>query len=113
VPALRRRATLDALAALASTKILKPREYRLLADGYLFLRKLDHRLRLERDQSIDAFEVEPGRLDGIAKALGYGNGNSGRAANAAKSGKKLIDDYRQRREKIRTCYEQYFAKFAS
>jgi glutamate-ammonia-ligase adenylyltransferase len=104
---LRRRETLEALKALRDEKILKPAEYRLLADGYLFLRRLDHRLRLERDQSIDAFEAEPGRLDGIAKALGYEGAKSGKRGSAI-SGQKLLRDYQARREKIRACYERYF-----
>jgi glutamate-ammonia-ligase adenylyltransferase len=104
---LRRRETLKALEALHSEKILKPAEYQLLADGYLFLRRLDHRLRLERDQSIDGFEVEPGRLDGIAQALGY-DGDMTDKKRKAKSGETLLRDYRTRREKIRACYERYF-----
>jgi hypothetical protein len=61
---------------------------------------------LERDQSIDAFEAEPGRLDSIAKALGY-NGNRAKR-NDAKSGQQLLRDYQSRREKLRACYERYF-----
>lgn len=105
---LRRRETLEALQSLHKEKILKSAEYKLLADGYLFLRRLDHRLRLERDQSIDAFEAEPGRVDGIAKALGYGDGSKSGQRSASKSGHKLLQDYRSRRENIRTCYERYF-----
>lgn len=108
LPKLRQRATLDALKALGEAKILPARQSQLLAEGYLFLRRLDHRLRLERDQSIDAFDAEPGRVDGIAKALGYGDGKKSSRSSAAKSGEKLLQDYQTRREKIRACYEQYF-----
>jgi len=104
-PNLRRRETLRALKALHDEKILKSSEYRLLADGYLFLRRLDHRLRLARDQSIDAFEAEPGRLESIAKALGY---NSKAERVEPESGQQLLRDYRSGREKIRACYERYF-----
>jgi len=100
-PELRRKETLRALRALHEKKILRKDEYKQLADGYLFLRILDHRLRLERDQSIDAFEREPGRLAGIAQALGYGGKNS-------KSGQKLLRTYEEKREKIRSSYERYF-----
>jgi glutamate-ammonia-ligase adenylyltransferase len=105
---LRRRETLAALNALHDEKIIKSAEHKLLADGYLFLRRLDHRLRLERDQSIDGFDAEPGRVDGIAKALGYAGGTKTGPRSAAKFGQKLLQDYRARREKIRTCYERYF-----
>jgi [glutamine synthetase] adenylyltransferase / [glutamine synthetase]-adenylyl-L-tyrosine phosphorylase len=103
---LRRRETLKALDALHREKILKRGEYRTLSEGYLFLRRLDHRLRLERDQSIDAFEAEPERLQSIAQALGYKRGRS-RMKNT-KSGEKLLRDYQKKREQIRACYEQYF-----
>jgi glutamate-ammonia-ligase adenylyltransferase len=106
--AVRQRETLAALKALEAAKILKPQEYRLLADGYLFLRQLDHRLRLERDQSLDAFDAEPGRLDGIAKALGYSKPSSTRSKRTGQSGQQLLRDYQKRREKIRACYERHF-----
>ena len=106
--ALRRRETLDALAALHDEKILKKAEYKLLSEGYLFLRRLDHRLRLERDQSIDSFEADPGRLEGIARALGYGERNKKTSRTHSQSGTKLLRDYQSRREKIRACYERYF-----
>jgi glutamate-ammonia-ligase adenylyltransferase len=105
---IRRRETLEALNALHQRNILKKSEYQLLLDGYLFLRHLDHRLRLERDQSIDAFEAEPGRLDGIARALGYDGGKKAARGSGLKSGQKLLRDYQTRREKIRACYERYF-----
>ena len=105
LPKLRQRATLDALQALGEAKILPAREWKLLVDGYLFLRRLDHRLRLERDLSIDAFEAEPGRMEGIAKSLGYASSRKTVNANA---GVRLLRDYQNRREKIRACYKRYF-----
>ena len=107
-PRLRRRKTLHALKALYDEAILNKPEYQLLSEGYLFLRHLDHRLRLERDQSIDAFERKPGRLDSIAKALGYSDQKGTGKGIAAKAGAKLLRDYEVRREKIRKCYERYF-----
>ena len=111
IRALRRRDTLTALKKLSDCKILKTSEYKLLSEGYLFLRRLDHRLRLERDQSIDAFEADPARLEGIARALGYsgtqGTKGEGKTGNS-KSGQKLLRDYETKREKIRACYEKYF-----
>ena len=107
-PSLKCRGTLKALKALYRQGILKKKEYATLADGYLFLRRLDHRLRLERDQSIDAFERDPGRLDGIARALGYESARGRNNKSVAKAGRKLLADYESRREKIRACYERFF-----
>jgi glutamate-ammonia-ligase adenylyltransferase len=105
---LRRRETLRALRELKNKKILPEHEYKLLSSGYVFLRTLDHRLRLERDQSIDAFERDPARLSGIARALGYGIGKPPGDKRAAKAGHKLLREYEEKREKIRRCYERYF-----
>ena len=105
---LRRRDTLGALKTLHDEKILKRNEYRVLGDGYLFLRRLDHRLRLERDQSIDAFEAEPERLESIAQALGFVGAKAGGRGRGSKSGEKLLREYQKRREQIRACYERYF-----
>jgi len=107
-PRLRRRGTLSALSALNEHKLLKKDKHKLLTDGYLFLRTLDHRLRLERDQSIDAFEREPGRLERIAHALGYNDLKQDNRKKASKGGQKLLRDYESRREKIRRCYESHF-----
>lgn len=109
-PQLRRRETLQALEALHERQILKKTEYKLLTEGYLFLRRLDHRLRLERDQSIDAFERNPVKLGGIAQTLGYRERAKSRGKNPAQAGEKLLRDYEQRREKIRACYERYFSE---
>jgi glutamate-ammonia-ligase adenylyltransferase len=104
--ALRQRETLEALKKLADARILRRNEYKLFANGYLFLRRLDHRLRLERDQSIDAFEADAARLDSIARALGYQNG--GRNSRSLAPGQRLLRDYVLKREQIRAGYERYF-----
>jgi glutamate-ammonia-ligase adenylyltransferase len=106
LPSLRRRETLEGLKALHKENILNSNEYRLLSEGYLFLRRLDHRLRLEQDRSIDAFEAQPERLDSIARALGY-NGKRVKKANP-EPGTQLLLDYQAQREKLRACYERYF-----
>ena len=105
---LRRRETLEALRMLHEEKILRRGEHKLLSEGYLFLRRLDHRLRLERDQSIDAFEAEPARLQSIARALGYDDGGGRRRKDNPRPGLKLLRDYQIKREQIRACYERYF-----
>jgi glutamate-ammonia-ligase adenylyltransferase len=105
---LRRRETLRALRELNNKNILPGNEYKLLSDGYVFLRTLDHRLRLERDQSIDAFERDPVRLGGIARALGYDTGKQSGNKRAAQAGQRLLRAYEEKTEKIRKCYERYF-----
>jgi glutamate-ammonia-ligase adenylyltransferase len=107
---LRRRDTLSALQELRAIGILKEREYQVLHGGYLFLRRLDHRLRLQRDQSIEAFEAEPSKLTEIARALGYTPGTAKR--NGRGSGDKLLRDYAATRDRIRACYDRHFKQDA-
>jgi [glutamine synthetase] adenylyltransferase / [glutamine synthetase]-adenylyl-L-tyrosine phosphorylase len=104
---LRKQATLDALRALHERKILGAEEYRLLAQGYLFLRRLDHRLRLERQQSIDILERDPAKIQSVALALGY------KGKKNARAGERLLEDYENLRARIRACYEKRFRSESS
>ncbi|HEY6201389.1 MAG TPA: bifunctional [glutamate--ammonia ligase]-adenylyl-L-tyrosine phosphorylase/[glutamate--ammonia-ligase] adenylyltransferase, partial [Candidatus Binatia bacterium] len=94
--------TLDALKGLDAERIIRPPEYRALSKGYLFLRRLDHRLRLERNESLDVLERDPARLQQTALGLGY----EGKKDNRA--GKRLLEDYEKVRKEIRRCYEKRF-----
>jgi glutamate-ammonia-ligase adenylyltransferase len=99
--AVRRRGTLEALDALKAHHILRESDHRLLKNGYLFLRRLDHRLRLDRDQSMDVLEREPEKLEAIARGLGY------KSRDRVKAGSHLLQDYERWRERIRRCYEWF------
>ncbi len=99
---LRQRDTLGAAGALRELRLLGARDHRILVEGYTFLRRLGHRLRLERDQDTHILEREPGRLRAVALALGY-------EEKPRKSpGAALLRDYEKRRERIRACYERFF-----
>ncbi len=101
-PAIHQRGTLDALRRLRDRDLMDQTEYVLLSESYRFLRQIDHRLRLKHDQSIDLLEREPGKLQGIAKAMGYrGDGNNS-------EGEPLLEDYENRRDQIRACYNRFF-----
>ncbi len=100
--ALRQRDTLGAAAALRELRLLGARDYRTLVEGYTFLRRLGHRLRLERDQDTHVLERQPGRLRAVALALGYGEKGRG------SPGAALLRDYEKRRDRIRACYERFF-----
>lgn len=102
LPGIRQRGTLEALRTLHHHKVIRKAEYLLLSEGYLFLRRLDHRLRLLRDQSIDILEREGEQLYAVAQALGY-KGNKRKSP-----GDLLLRDYELRRERIRACYDRFF-----
>lgn len=98
----RRRNTQEALTALRAHRFVGARDGKTLYEGYQFLRSLGHRLRLERAQDLHTLERETGKLRGIAMALGY------RDTKRRDAGRALLNDYEQRREKIRACYEKFF-----
>ena len=99
---LRQKDTLGAAAALRELRLLGARDYRILVEGYTFLRRLGHRLRLQRDHDSHVLEREPGRLRAVDLALGYEE-RGRRSPGAA-----LLRDYEKRRERIRACYERFF-----
>ena len=108
LPEIRQRGTLAALRALHHQKIIRKAEYLLLSEGYLFLRRLDHRLRLVRDQSLDVLDREPDQLYGIAQALGYKDASKTAPKGKRRPGNLLLRDYELRRERIRACYDRFF-----
>ena len=52
--ALRQRNTLAALDALTACGVVSAAESQVLTQGYQFLRRLENRLRIERDQPVEA-----------------------------------------------------------
>ncbi len=101
VPSVRRRATLHALAALAEAGLLPRADATALAESYAFLRTLTNRLRIERDQPVEALEREGERLPALARRLGY-EGSSDAIA------RRLLDDYERHRERVRALYTRWF-----
>ena len=55
---MRARGTLKALYELQRAGIVTLEQYRVLDEGYRFLRSLDVRLRLAHDASIDSFDPQ-------------------------------------------------------
>jgi glutamate-ammonia-ligase adenylyltransferase len=101
LPALRRRATLPALQALHTCGVVPEDDFVLLSRGYRFLRTLENRLRIERDQPVEALESGDEQLTPLARRLGY----EGEDAAA-----RLLTDYQNQREAVRACYTRWFAR---
>ncbi len=101
VPAVRRRATLHALHALADAGVVPASEATELAESYAFLRALTNRLRIERDQPVESLEREGDRLPALARRLGYVGDNETVA-------RRLLADYGRHREHVRARYESWF-----
>jgi len=92
--------TLEALKVLRRESILSKTDYRLLASGYQFLRRLENRLRLIHDQSINAFDDDPVSLAKLAWRLGY---------RQDRASERLMNDYHSATENIRAIFDRYLA----
>ncbi|TMA60545.1 MAG: bifunctional [glutamate--ammonia ligase]-adenylyl-L-tyrosine phosphorylase/[glutamate--ammonia-ligase] adenylyltransferase, partial [Deltaproteobacteria bacterium] len=101
LPALRQRATLPALQALHACGVLPTDDFQMLTRGYRFLRTVENRLRIERDQPVEALESGGEQLTALARRLGY-EGDDAAA--------RLLADYQCQREAIRACYTRWFAR---
>jgi glutamate-ammonia-ligase adenylyltransferase len=97
-PSLRRRATAEALAALAANGILPGDEARALAQSYAFLRRLENRLRIVQDRSLPEVTAHPDELTKLARRLDYRGDDAGA---------RLLADYRAHTERIRGIYARY------
>ena len=100
-PALRQRATLQALEALQTCGVLPADDCQLLSQGYRFLRTLENRLRIDCDQPVEALESEGAQLPRLARRMGYGGQDAA---------SRLLADYHVQREAIRDCYTRWFVR---
>jgi glutamate-ammonia-ligase adenylyltransferase len=100
VPSLQVHNTLEALKALRHETVLSKTDYRLLASGYQFLRRLENRLRLVHDQSINAFSGDTATLAKLARRLGY---------QQDQADQRLMTDYHNATENIRAIFDRYLA----
>ena len=79
-PALRTPNTWEALDALHAAGLLSAEEHAALQTGYDFLRRVQSRLRIVHNRSLDELPEGPEEVDKLARRLGYetGAGISGR-----------------------------------
>jgi [glutamine synthetase] adenylyltransferase / [glutamine synthetase]-adenylyl-L-tyrosine phosphorylase len=73
----------------------------VLEEAYLFLRKLENRLRIVQDRSISELRVAPGELDKLARRMGYTEPHSA-------GGRRLLDDYLTHTGRVRDLYRTFF-----
>jgi glutamate-ammonia-ligase adenylyltransferase len=73
-PALRTTGTAPALEAAAAAGVAPAGDVELLAQGYRFLRKIEHRLRVVHDQPIHRLPEARTELDKLARRSGFPDG---------------------------------------
>jgi [glutamine synthetase] adenylyltransferase / [glutamine synthetase]-adenylyl-L-tyrosine phosphorylase len=69
-PEMRTRSTLKGLMKLAAGGLMKPASAQRLADGYTFLRRVEHRIQYLDDQQTHLLPTQDGDLGWIASSLG-------------------------------------------
>jgi len=92
--------TLNALANLSTAGILSGDEYRVLADGYIFLRTIEHHLQLMHYRQTHTLPSDDIALTYLAKRLGF---------QGSKAGENFIARYQQHSAVIRAVYQQHLA----
>jgi glutamate-ammonia-ligase adenylyltransferase len=97
-PAVRSFNTLDALVRLADCGFLHADEYRLLTDGYVFLRTIEHALQLMHNKQTHELPRDETELSYLARRLDFG------------TGAHFLDHYRRHCEAVRTVYERYLGE---
>ncbi len=97
-PEIRSRTTLDALARLYRYGLLPLENYRVLADGYTFLRAIEHHLQIMDYRQTYSLPRAPEALAQLSRRLGF------LQADAAGH---FLARYDQHRAAIRAVYLQY------
>jgi glutamate-ammonia-ligase adenylyltransferase len=101
-PRLRVPGTINALRALKREGLLHPREYETLETSYLFLRRLESRLRVVANQSKSFLPREPEKVRSLGKRLGYDDA-------AVSAGEALLADFERIRKEVRDLYVRLVA----
>lgn len=104
-PQLRSHNTVAVLLEVQQLGLLSSKDTDTLISGYKFLRKLENRLRLLHDHSINDLTGDQRYLDKLARRLGYD-------PKLRHPGKELMQDYETFTEGIRDVYERVLGERA-
>jgi len=94
VPALRSRRTTEVLEAASTAALADRTALATLSEGYRFLRRLEHRMRIVHDRPVHTLPAHPDELHILARRSGHDSGESLRAS------------FEHRTREIRLAYRQ-------
>jgi glutamate-ammonia-ligase adenylyltransferase len=97
-PAVRSFNTLDALVRLADCGFLHADEYRLLTDGYVFLRTIEHALQLVHNKQTHELPQDEAELRYLARRLDFG------------TAQQFLAYYKQHGDSVRRVYNRYLGQ---
>ncbi len=89
--------TFNALRAALKLKLIDNEAYGLLRRAYLFLRRLESRMRVVSNQSTSLLARDPEKLNQLARRMGYSNDGS-------PAGQKLLADYESLSRQVRSIF---------
>jgi len=92
-PEVRRPGTLDALAALLAADAWDAGDLFLLREAYLFLRRLENRLRIVHDNAQSVLSRDPHAVEVVARRMGFAGG-----------GRVLLSAYEETTAAVRDVY---------
>lgn len=96
-PAVRTQNTVRGLTELHREGLLSAEDYRVLSDGYAFLRVVEHHLQLQHNRQTHAIPRDHHRSDLLARRLAF---------DGEYPGKKLIALYEQHADEIYAVFER-------
>jgi [glutamine synthetase] adenylyltransferase / [glutamine synthetase]-adenylyl-L-tyrosine phosphorylase len=97
-PEIRSHTTLIALTRLATAGFLSTRDSRILTDGYVFLRTIEHYLQMMHYRQTHALPEAPEALKQLARRLGF------------EGERHFVSRYEQHRAAIRSVYLRYLGE---
>ena len=100
IKSLRTQNTVDLLKSMAESDILPQDDADLLISGYKFLRRLENKLRLLYDQSVNELSAHNEGFRKAARSLGY-------AGTGAQAEHEFLKEYQLITERIRSLLEKY------
>jgi glutamate-ammonia-ligase adenylyltransferase len=103
-PEIRAINTLSALTRLNTAGILSARDYRVMTDGYIFLRSVEHYLQIMFYHQTHVLPKDLRELNYLARRLAFQGDNVG---------EQLVKRYEQHRKAILGVYQYYLAKVTS
>jgi len=92
--------SLLSLAAMRDAGLVTGDEFETLNNGYKFLRRLENKLRILHDSSMNELSGEPDKLSGLARQLGYQDAGSS-------ADQVFMEEYSRITEAIRALFEKF------
>ena len=105
-PELRTTSTVEALKEISTLGLLKEGDAETLLTGYKFLRKLENRLRIIHDYSVNDLSGPKSYINKLARRMGYD-------PKLKNPGASLLCDYEVTTGRIRDCYDRILGEGTS